>query len=271
MRTTFSTPVTPTRERPTGTPGGRSWTSSPAPLAGAGEGLICVTCTVASLARRARRVRATGPRDSPDRRFWYHSALSSAGLAPGTGGEEAREQHETQPNCRCTNATHRRLSVGPGRSERLAPMGVVWVRGRVQVPEKQVGTSVAVETAVVEIEELQAIIGEGQERGFLTAEALAAAVEETELSAKQAQDLLSYLEEHGIEVVAAGEAAELQAPDGRPGSAGPHAEDPSEAHAHDPALASHGDQDEEGAEQIRGLQVRLEDLKRPELDLTVEP
>jgi RNA polymerase primary sigma factor len=144
------------------------------------------------------------------------------------------------------------------------------------VLEKQVGTSVAVETAVVEIEELQGIIGEGQERGFLAADALATAVEEAELSAKQAQDLLSYLEEHGIEVVVAGEAAELQASDGRPGQGGAHAEDP-EAHPHDPALASHGDQDEEAHEQIRGLQVRLEDLtlkgtgKRPELDLTVEP
>jgi RNA polymerase primary sigma factor len=155
-------------------------------------------------------------------------------------------------------------------------MCVVWVRGRVQVPEKQVGMSVAVETAVVEIEELQGIIGEGQERGFLAADALATAAEEAELSAKQAQDLLSYLEEHGIEVVVAGDAAELQAPDGRTGHAGPHAQDP-EGHSHDPALASHGDQDEEAHEQIRGLQVRLEDLtlkgtgKRPELDLTVEP
>jgi RNA polymerase primary sigma factor len=145
------------------------------------------------------------------------------------------------------------------------------------VLEKQVGTSVAVETAVVEIEELQGIIGEGQERGFLAADALATAVEEAELSAKQAQDLLSYLEEHGIEVVVAGEAAELQASDGRPGNGGAQAEEPLEAHAHDPAHASHGDQDEEAHEQIRGLQVRLEDLtlkgtgKRPELDLTVEP
>jgi RNA polymerase primary sigma factor len=133
------------------------------------------------------------------------------------------------------------------------------------------GTSVAVETAVVEIEELQGIIGEGQERGFLAADALAAAVEEAELSAKQAQDLLSYLEEHGIEVVVAGEAAELQAPDGRPGNGSAQAEHGLEARTHDPALASHGDQEEEGHEQIRGLQVRLEDLKRPELDLTVEP
>ena len=145
------------------------------------------------------------------------------------------------------------------------------------MPEKQEATSVTVETAVVEIEELQGIIGEGQERGFLAADALAAALEDAELSAKQAQDLLSYLEEHGIDVVAAGDAAELRAPDGRPDNGAARDEDPLEGPAHDPALASHGDQGEEGREQVRGLQVRLEELtlkgtgKRPELDLTVEP
>ena len=145
------------------------------------------------------------------------------------------------------------------------------------MPEKQEATSVAMETAVVEIEELQGIIGEGQERGFLAADVLAAALEEAELSAKQAQDLLSYLEEHGIDVVASGDAAELQAPDGRADRGGARDEDPLEGPAHDPALASHGEEPEEGQEQIRGLRVRLEELtlkgtgKRPELDLTVEP
>ena len=59
---------------------------------------------------------------------------------------------------------------------------------------------------MVEIDELQGIIAEAQERGFITATALAAALEEAELSAQQTHDLLSYLEEHGIEVLAAGEA-----------------------------------------------------------------
>ena len=66
------------------------------------------------------------------------------------------------------------------------------------------------------MEELQGIIAESHERGFVAAEALAAALEEAELSAQQAQDLLSYLEEHGIEVLAAGERrAELHARRGR--------------------------------------------------------
>ncbi len=54
---------------------------------------------------------------------------------------------------------------------------------------------------MVEIEELQALIADGQERGFVASDALAAALEEAELAVEQAQDLLSYLEEHGIEIV----------------------------------------------------------------------
>ena len=65
--------------------------------------------------------------------------------------------------------------------------------------------------AVVELEELQGTIADSQERGYITAAALAAAVEDAELSVQQTHDLLAYLEEHGIEVLAAGESApELQ-------------------------------------------------------------
>jgi RNA polymerase primary sigma factor len=62
-----------------------------------------------------------------------------------------------------------------------------------------------VETAVVEIDEVKALIAEGQERGFLSAERVMAALEEAELSSEQGRDLFSYLEEHDIEVVSAGE------------------------------------------------------------------
>jgi RNA polymerase primary sigma factor len=59
----------------------------------------------------------------------------------------------------------------------------------------------AAEVAVVEIEELQGLIADGQERGFVTSEALAATLEEAEVALDQAHDLISYLEEHGIEIV----------------------------------------------------------------------
>src|ERR1700683_4243078 len=76
------------------------------------------------------------------------------------------------------------------------------------------------DTAVVELEELQGIIAESQERGFLTADALAGALEDAELSSQQTHDLLSYLGGQGIEVLAAGESAP-------------------ELHAHAPANAAH--------------------------------
>jgi RNA polymerase primary sigma factor len=115
------------------------------------------------------------------------------------------------------------------------------------------------EMAVVEMEELQGIITEGQERGFLTAETIAGVVEEAELSSQQARDLLSYMEEHGVEILAAGEAApELAAV--AEGTATAVTE-----------LAEEDGEEAESDEEGRGLRARLEELRRPEVDLTVEP
>jgi RNA polymerase primary sigma factor len=57
------------------------------------------------------------------------------------------------------------------------------------------------------MEEIQALLVDGQERGFLTSDAIAAALEEAEVGTEQARDLLSYLEEHGIEVLTPDDAA----------------------------------------------------------------
>jgi RNA polymerase primary sigma factor len=132
------------------------------------------------------------------------------------------------------------------------------------VTEKAIQTGVATDTAVVEIDELSSIISEGQERGFVAADALAAAMEEAELSAQQAQDILSQLEEHGVDVLDAGSAAgELQA-DIRPGAtSGAAADDGDAPEAEEPQ--------DDGAEQIRTLHARLDELKRPDLDLTADP
>jgi RNA polymerase primary sigma factor len=131
------------------------------------------------------------------------------------------------------------------------------------VSEKLEGLLTTTEPAVVEMEELQGIIAEGQERGFLTPQAIAAAVEDAELSAHQARDLLSYFEEHGVEVAGAGESApELDS--GRAGG-------DSAGDASGEELAGEDEQEAESDEEGRGLQVRLEELRRPEVDLTVEP
>ncbi|MGD1058516.1 MAG: sigma-70 family RNA polymerase sigma factor [Solirubrobacteraceae bacterium] len=137
--------------------------------------------------------------------------------------------------------------------------------------EKLVGLMIATDTAVVELEDLQGIIAESHERGFVTVQALAAALEETELSGQQTQDLLSYLEEHGVEIVSSGEpaAAELQA---HVTDAASHDDAGASPMADGPdALVSASDEDDSGSEHVHELHTHLEELKRPEVDLTVEP
>jgi RNA polymerase primary sigma factor len=134
--------------------------------------------------------------------------------------------------------------------------------------EKLEGLLIATDTAVVELEELQGIIAESQERGFVTVQALAAALEEIELSGQQTQDLLSYLEEHGVDLVASGEpGTEMQA----------HVTDVASGTEPSPMADGHdtlvpvSDEDDSTSEHVRELHAHLEELKRPQVDLTVEP
>ena len=63
------------------------------------------------------------------------------------------------------------------------------------------------DASITEIDELRPLIAEGQERGFLTFEQIATALEEVEVSKEQVTELHTYLEGEGIDVVGA---------DGRP-------------------------------------------------------
>jgi len=130
------------------------------------------------------------------------------------------------------------------------------------------------DTAVVELEELQGVIAEGQERGFLTAEALTSALEEAELNGEQAQDLLSYLEEHGIEVLGTGEPETGLLRDRSDGN-GSTQEDETRTtpttHTDGSSLASPVEVEDDGHNQAQGLHTRLEALKKAEVDLAVEP
>jgi RNA polymerase primary sigma factor len=56
---------------------------------------------------------------------------------------------------------------------------------------------------VYELDELRGLITDGQERGFLTFDEIATALEEVEVTKEQVQELHSYLSEHGIDVVGA--------------------------------------------------------------------
>jgi RNA polymerase primary sigma factor len=126
--------------------------------------------------------------------------------------------------------------------------------------------------AVVEMEELQGVIAEGQERGFLTYETFASALEEAELMQDQTQDLLSYLEEHGIDVLAQGEPE----PSLRESE---HDDVASTAHSgalgaspDGPAPASVDKTDAgESLDRPRGVRAHIEELRRADVDLGVEP
>jgi RNA polymerase primary sigma factor len=117
---------------------------------------------------------------------------------------------------------------------------------------------------VVELEEVQGILAGARERGFVTAASLRTAVEEAELSSEQTQDLFSYLEEHAIEIVDSEEAGgELQAGGRAPGIAAVDSDRP----------ASDGDEngEQETDGEAQGVRARLQELKRAEADLTVDP
>jgi len=59
------------------------------------------------------------------------------------------------------------------------------------------------ETPIAELDELQPLIAEGQERGFLRFSEIEACLEEVEVTKEQVQELHAYLDEQGIAVVGA--------------------------------------------------------------------
>jgi RNA polymerase primary sigma factor len=123
--------------------------------------------------------------------------------------------------------------------------------------------------AVVEIDEVQAAIAAGREHGFLTSQAFASLVEEAELTSEQTQDLLSLLEEHGVDIV---------------GSQGSHGssheqerlealEDGSDIGEDGGAVLQGDEQDAESEPEIdhRIMRSRLDEMRKAEVDLSVEP
>jgi RNA polymerase primary sigma factor len=113
------------------------------------------------------------------------------------------------------------------------------------------------------MEEVQGVLAGGRERGFVTAASLRTAVEEAELSSEQTQDLFSYLEEHAIEIVDSEEpGGELHAGEHAPGAAAADA---------DRSPSDSDDDEQEPDEEAQGVRARLQELKRAEADLSVDP
>jgi RNA polymerase primary sigma factor len=136
------------------------------------------------------------------------------------------------------------------------------------------------DTAVVEMDEFKGMIAAGQERGFLTSEAIARALEEAELSGDQAQDLFSHLEERGIDVLDPGDAGHSSRPRGEDrdatGSINDEdalGEEESLARgAEDPSLRrAVQDEQAQAQAQRKGRRGRGQEPKGTDVDLTVEP
>jgi hypothetical protein len=59
----------------------------------------------------------------------------------------------------------------------------------------------SVEIALPEVEEVQRLIEQGLERGFLTYDEIVTGLEEVELTKEQVEDFYTYLIDHSIELV----------------------------------------------------------------------
>ena len=83
-----------------------------------------------------------------------------------------------------------------------------------------------VDISLPDIEELQKLVTEGQEKGFLSYDEIVSGLEEVDLTKEQVEDFYTYLIDHGIELV---EGVEHKAPPheaaraGRGGEGGPEA------------------------------------------------
>ena len=115
---------------------------------------------------------------------------------------------------------------------------------------------------VVEVEELQGMLASGRERGFVTAASLQSAIDDAELSSEQAQDVLSYLDEHGVDVVEADEPAAVELRNERP--------EP-DADSSDGELERDEDDAERDGDEARGVRARLRELKQAQSDLSADP
>ncbi|HEY2181431.1 MAG TPA: sigma-70 family RNA polymerase sigma factor [Solirubrobacteraceae bacterium] len=127
--------------------------------------------------------------------------------------------------------------------------------------EKLEGAVIATES-VIDIDELQPVLANARERGFVTASSVQSAIDEVELTAEQAQDLFSYLDEHGIEVVDGDEPAPELRVDGAGDARAPR----------DTATDVDDDEgDDRDGDEVRGVRVRLQELKRAQNDPSSDP
>src|SRR3954449_11018179 len=224
MRITFCTPVTPTRDRLTRVLGRRDCTSSVA---------VCRSETGSSIARSTL---APWCRRPPGGKPLVRICAIGCKVISRSTLKDSLPSRSPTPRDSCrgfitkTNESWD-CPLWPGGEFRA-------VEGSERLTAKNEGDTLLAgaeqDAPFSEVEELQALVVEGRERGFLTFEEVAACLEEVEVTKEQVAELHAYLTEHGIDVVAA---------DGKPAT-----------------VEDTGDQKKDPVAP-----------RKPELDLTVEP
>src|SRR3954449_4581570 len=224
MRITFCTPVTPTRDRLTRVLGRRDCTSSVA---------VCRSETGSSIARSTL---APWCRRPPGGKPLVRICAIGCKVISRSTLKDSLPSRSPTPRDSCRGFI---TKTNESWDCPLWPGGVSSaVEGSARLTAKNEGDTLLAgaeqDAPFSEVEELQALVVEGRERGFLTFEEVASCLEEVEVTKEQVAELHAYLVEHGIDVVAS---------DGKPATA----EDT-------------GDQKKDPVTP-----------RKPELDLTVEP
>ena len=68
-------------------------------------------------------------------------------------------------------------------------------------PREKAEVMLTVDISLPEVEELQKLVQDGQEKGFLTYDEIVSGLEEVELTKEQIEDFYTYLIDHSIELV----------------------------------------------------------------------
>src|SRR5215208_2918428 len=171
MRTTFSTPVTPTRERLTWVEGRRAWTSLPRSVAGSFMGLWTIPTRRQRPGSYARwtfvqRLSCKTRQNAQVVVLWPESAVCPVVLPPP--GQPLAVLPRPPPITRLSIA-HRPRRLNAVSKE----------RGLTEKHEAAVGLlEEPTEAAFMDIEELRSLASEGRERGFLTFEEIGKCLEE---------------------------------------------------------------------------------------------
>jgi RNA polymerase primary sigma factor len=77
----------------------------------------------------------------------------------------------------------------------------LFAEGSVNDKQPEVANVLTVDISLPEVEELQKLVAEGQEKGFLTYDEIVNGLEDVELTKEQVEDFYTYLIDHGVELM----------------------------------------------------------------------